>query len=82
MKNKDAKWSIERRHTLTGAVFYLSPGEVNWVSVRDHEKYGTRYGRWTVEEAITIKEWAYKHAPVDFTYCLRRFEHIMGIQPG
>ena len=40
------KYVIQRTHNITGAIFYLSPGTVNWVTPQTHEKYGTRYGKW------------------------------------
>ena len=51
MKNSDRQWSLQRTHKVTGEKFYLSPGEVNWISVQTHLKYKTRYGHWTYEKA-------------------------------
>ncbi len=76
MKNKDAKWSIERTHLITGEIFYLSPGEVNWIPPRDHQKYGTRYGRWVWSEAEEIIAAARLRHPKDFTYIICLFEKI------
>ncbi len=61
---------IERTHEITGESFRLSPGEVNWVSQQQHEKYGTRYGKWTRETAEKMVDnnmpfgWSYKLVPV------------------
>lgn len=75
-KSKEAKWSIERKHKVTGEVFYLSPGEVNWVSIQQHEKYGTRYGHWVWGEAEEIATSARKVKPEDFEYVICLFEKI------
>ena len=42
----DSKYVIQRRNKVTSEVQYLSPGKVNWITVTNHEKYGTRYGAW------------------------------------
>lgn len=80
MKNKDANWSIERKHNVTGEVFYLSPGQVNWVSVQQHEKYGTRYGRWIWDDAVNNIIEVRQRNPVDFTYVIRPFLKVTAKQ--
>jgi hypothetical protein len=76
MKNKEAVWAIQRTHKVTGAVSYLSPGEVNWIPPDDHEKYGTRYGRWVWGEAEEITGSVRKKNYVDFDYLILLHEKI------
>ena len=65
-KSKAATWAIQRTHKVTGSVFYLSPGEVNWVSPEARKKYGTRYGRFHRSEAERIINTSYQSQ--DFQY--------------
>lgn len=76
LKNPDAKWSIERTHQVTGVRQYLSPGEVNWIPVHDHEKYGTRYGRWVWGDAEEIMVNIRRGNTTGFDYVICLFEKI------
>jgi hypothetical protein len=67
MKRAKKEWSLERIHNVTGAIFYLSPGEVNWIPEADHIKYGTRYGHWGWSDVEELLEHYSRQAP-DFTY--------------
>lgn len=76
MKGKDAKWSIQRKHKVTGEIFYLSPKQVNWVSIQQHEKYGTRYGRWLWSDAEYICGNKRRRNPDAFEYVICLHENV------
>lgn len=68
-----AQYVIERTHTITGAVFYLSPGTVNWVTPLAHAKYGTRYGKWFWSEAEDMSAALNAKPDTGYTYVPRPF---------
>lgn len=72
-KKDGTLWVIERTHTVTGAVFYLSPGTVNWVTPLSHQKYGTRYGKWLWSEAEDMSAGLNSVPNTGYTYVPRPF---------
>lgn len=63
------KFVVERTHKVAGAVFYLSPGRINWVTPWAHETYGTRYGKWLQSEGEAEIRY-YEARSANFTYRL------------